>query len=95
MSQAPSQPLTHAAQLRQILTARRRTLKLTQGALAAKLGISQNRLSEIEADPGNLGVERLLDLCNLLGLNLVIEDRAASATPVASATPAKPKKGEW
>jgi len=80
------QVLTHAPQLRQIITARRRAAKLSQSALAAKLSLSQNRLSEIEATPGSLTVERLLELCNLLGLEVVIQDRS-SARP----TP----KAEW
>jgi HTH-type transcriptional regulator/antitoxin HipB len=69
------QILTHSAQLGQILVTRRRASKLSQRALAAKLAISQNRLSEIETDPGTLTVERLLELANLLGLELVIHDR--------------------
>jgi len=72
------QVLTHAGQLRQILIARRRAAKLSQRALAAKLLLSQNRLSEIEINPGSLTVERLLELCNLLGLEVVIQDRAAT-----------------
>jgi len=43
--------------------------------LAAKLPLSQNRLSEIESSPGNLTVERLLALCALVGLEVVIQDR--------------------
>ena len=69
------QILTHSAQLGQILATRRRATKLSQRALAAKLAISQNRLSEIEANPGTLTVDRLLELANLLGLELVIQDR--------------------
>ena len=69
------QILNHSAQLGQILASRRKALKLSQQALAAKLTISQNRLSEIETNPGTLTVERLLDLGNLLGLELVIQDR--------------------
>lgn len=70
-----SQPLTQSSQVGRILTARRRALKLSQQALAAKLGISQNRLSEIEAHPARLPLERLLDIANILGLELVIQDR--------------------
>jgi HTH-type transcriptional regulator/antitoxin HipB len=69
------QILTHSAQLGQILVTRRRASKLSQRALAAKLAISQNRLSEIEASPGTLTVDRVLELANLLGLELVIQDR--------------------
>jgi HTH-type transcriptional regulator/antitoxin HipB len=78
------QILTHSAQLGQILAARRRASKLSQRTLAAKLAISQNRLSEIETNPGNLTVERLLELANLLGLELVIQDRPS--TPRSSKT---------
>ena len=69
------QILTHGAQLGQVLASRRRASKLSQRALAAKLAISQNRLSEIETNPGTLTVDRLLEIANLLGLELVIQDR--------------------
>ena len=69
------QILTHSAQLGQVLSTRRRTSKLSQRELAAKLAISQNRLSEIETNPGTITVDRLLELANLLGLELVIQDR--------------------
>ena len=75
---AMKQILTHGAQLGQILATRRRASKLSQRALAAKLAISQNRLSEIETNPGNLTVERLLELANLLGLELLIQDRPST-----------------
>jgi transcriptional regulator with XRE-family HTH domain len=48
------QILTHSVQLGQILATRRRATKLSQRALAAKLAISQNRLSEIEANLGSI-----------------------------------------
>lgn len=69
------QILTHSAQLGQILATRRRAARLSQRTLAAKLAISQNRLSEIETSPGTLSIGRLLELVNLLGLELVIQDR--------------------
>lgn len=80
------QILTHSAQLGQVLASRRRASKLSQRALAAKLAISQNRLSEIETNPGTLTVDRLLELANLLGLELVIQYR-----PPMQAT----SKTEW
>ena len=72
------QILTHGTQLGLILATRRRASKLSQRALATKLAISQNRLSEIEANPGTLTVDRLLELANLLGLELVVQDRPTS-----------------
>jgi HTH-type transcriptional regulator/antitoxin HipB len=80
------QILNHGTQLGQILASRRKALKLSQQALATKLTISQNRLSEIETNPGTLTVERLLDLCNLLGLELVMQNKS---------TAQRPSKTEW
>jgi HTH-type transcriptional regulator/antitoxin HipB len=72
------QIITHSAQLGRILAGRRRAAKQSQRALAAKLAISQNRLSEIESRPGTLSVDRLLELANVLGLELVVQDRPAA-----------------
>lgn len=80
------QVITHSAQLGQILAGRRKASKRSQRALAAKLAISQNRLSEIESNPGTLAVDRLLELANILGLELVIQDK-----PPAS----RSSKTEW
>jgi len=80
------QILARSAQLGRILATRRRASKLSQRTLAAKLAISQNRLSEIETSPGTLTVERLLELTNLLGLELVIQDRSSAQ---------RPSKTEW
>jgi len=38
----------------------------------------RNRLSEIETNPGKLAVERLLELANLLGLELVTQNRPST-----------------
>ena len=70
-----SQLLNNSAQLAQILKARRSALGLTQQALATKLAITQNRVSQIETNPRALGFERLLELFNLLGLDLIVQDR--------------------
>jgi len=73
------QTLTHPRQLGHILRARRKALHLTQRDLATKLSITQNRLSQIEADPGALPIGRLLDLSNILGLELIIQDSKSAA----------------
>jgi HTH-type transcriptional regulator/antitoxin HipB len=71
------QVLTHSTQLGRILAGRRKALKRPQREVAAKLAISQNRLSELEDDAGRLTLERLLALVNLLGLELVIQDKSS------------------
>lgn len=57
------------------MAARRKALKLSQKDLALKLGISQNRLSQLETDPARLTLDRLIALANLLGLELVLQDK--------------------
>ena len=69
------QVLTHSAQLGRIIVDRRRASGLSQRALAAKLALSQNRWSEIESDAAALTVGRLLELANVLGLELIVQDR--------------------
>ncbi len=70
------QRITTRVQLLQTLSARRRALKLSQKQLADKLGIHQSHLSDIETGRRTLNVDRLLELCNLLGLELIVQDRA-------------------
>jgi HTH-type transcriptional regulator / antitoxin HipB len=71
--------ITTATQLGRNLVARRKALHLSQQQLARQLGISQNRLSELEAHPESLTLERLLVLMNLLNLELVVRERTGSA----------------
>jgi len=73
------QTLTHPRQLGHILRARRKALRLTQRDLATKLAITQNRLSQIEADPSTIPLGRLLDISNILGLDLIVQDRKSAA----------------
>ena len=73
------QTLTHARQLGHILRARRKAQRLTQRDLAAKLAITQHRLSQIEADPSALPLRRLLDLSNILGLDVIVQDRRSAS----------------
>lgn len=71
-------PIVTPKQIGAALVARRKKLELSQTQLAGKLGLSQNRLSELENAPQSLTVEQLLALLNLLGLELTIADRAPS-----------------
>ena len=67
------------------LSARRKALGLTQQEVASRLGISQNRLSELESRPALLTVERLLALSGILGLELALQERPKAPAP----------KSEW
>jgi HTH-type transcriptional regulator/antitoxin HipB len=74
----PMNPITTPAQLGRNIAARRKALHLSQQQLAIQLGISQNRLSELEAHPETLTLERLLALLNLLNLELAVRERPTS-----------------
>jgi HTH-type transcriptional regulator/antitoxin HipB len=80
------QLLTTPTQLGEVLRGRRKARGLSQAELAAKLAISQSRLSILESDPAGLTVDRLLALAGVLGLEIVIQD----------GTPAEGRrKSEW
>lgn len=82
------QVVTNPTQVAEILRGRRKARRLPQQELAAKLGVSQSRLSALEAGTSALTLDRLLALANLLGLQLILEDK-----------PSKPNKSssraEW
>lgn len=77
--------ITHANQIGAILSARRKSLELSQAEVASRLGLSQNRLSELESRPETLTVAQLLALLNTLGLEVTVSEQAAAARP----------KSEW
>ena len=70
------QRINSPTQIGGILISRRKALGVSQATLAAKLAISQQRLSELETQPGSLTVERLMAWFNLLSLDLVVDERA-------------------
>lgn len=69
--------LYSSEQVGQILVARRKALGLTQADVATRLGISQNRWSELENQPGQLTLDRLLRLASILNIEWVIQDPAS------------------
>jgi len=71
----PSQPLVTALQLGQLLRAARKRRKLTQAEVAARLGMSQNRVSYLEQHPDELSFKQLLGLCTAVGLELRLGER--------------------
>lgn len=64
------QSLVTAIQLGQLLKAARKHRELTQAQLAARLGLSQNRISHLEQHPDELSFKQLLGWCAALGLEL-------------------------
>jgi HTH-type transcriptional regulator/antitoxin HipB len=71
-------PVTTPAQIGSILASQRKHLKLSQAQVAARVGLSQNRLSVLETNPTALTAKQLLALLNVLGLEIAIGERSAS-----------------
>lgn len=70
-----TQPIVTPAQLGALLVNVRKSRKLTQAQLGARLGLSQKRVSELELAPGTLSVDQLLAVCAQLGLQLSLQLR--------------------
>jgi HTH-type transcriptional regulator/antitoxin HipB len=62
-------------QLAQLLAASRREAGLTQAEAAARIGVSQSRISAFEADASALTLTQLLALCGTYGLRLQVLDK--------------------
>lgn len=75
------QIITTPTQVGEILRRRRKSRGMPQRELASKLGLSQNRLSTLEADPASLTLARLIAAANLLGLEVVLQDKGDVPSP--------------
>lgn len=75
------QVITNPKQLGGLLLGRRKHLGLSQAQVAEKLGLSQSRLSELEANPQTLTIEQVLVLIKVLGLQMAVGDRTPSRKP--------------
>ncbi|MGF6774313.1 HTH-type transcriptional regulator/antitoxin HipB [Paraburkholderia sp. GAS199] len=62
-------------QMAQLLTAGRRQAGFTQAEAAARLGISQSRISALETDASALTLAQLLALCGIYRLQLHVLDK--------------------
>ena len=74
--------INNPTQIGATLSGRRKHLKLSQTDVANRLGLSQNRLSELEAKPETLTVEQLLALLNVLGLEMTLSERTGGKSRV-------------
>jgi HTH-type transcriptional regulator / antitoxin HipB len=68
-------------QLSALIKAARKAHGFTQAKVASRLGVSQNRFSELERDASGLSVERLLELAKALGLELFVQKSGARSDP--------------
>lgn len=97
-------PLKTAEQLRQQLRSLRKARGLTQADLGSMIGVSQARVVEIEANPGAVSMQQILQVLQAMGVGLVIRDAQADAAaealprephPAVAATGIEAKKGSW
>ena len=65
-------PLRSPDQLTATLQALRKSAHLTQSELAARMGLTQQNLSEIENIPGRMSVTRFMKLLGSMGAEIVI-----------------------
>jgi HTH-type transcriptional regulator/antitoxin HipB len=69
-------------QLGQALRSRRAKLKLSQTDVGTKVGIKQDTVSMLEIHTSSSTVETLYKALSALGLELVVREKARSATSV-------------
>jgi HTH-type transcriptional regulator/antitoxin HipB len=70
------QIVTTPGQVGEIVRGRRKVRRISQQALASQMGVSQGRFSILEGDPTSMTLGRLLLLAKLLGLEIVVQDKA-------------------
>jgi HTH-type transcriptional regulator/antitoxin HipB len=68
-------PLITTTQLGRLLVSARKAKNFTQIDLAANVGLSQARISQIEKQPETITTQQLLLLTSVLGLELFLEPR--------------------
>ena len=68
-------PLLTVTQLGHLLLTARRAKKLTQADLAARVGVSQGRISQMETQPETITAQQLLLLTSVLDLELSLGPR--------------------
>ncbi|CAD6549945.1 helix-turn-helix domain-containing protein [Paraburkholderia kirstenboschensis] len=73
-------------QIAQLLAASRRQAGLTQAEAAARVGVSQSRISAWETDAAALTVAQLLSLCGAYGLQLQLRDKNQPGSEPALST---------
>lgn len=92
-----NQLLSVPSQVGLVLRAMRKSTKLSQKQLGTKLGLSQNRVSELETDPGSMRVDQLLAVISALGLELQVQTRGGSTVAASESSQGQSTVGtvEW
>jgi HTH-type transcriptional regulator/antitoxin HipB len=75
-----------ARQLPALLQGYRKESGMTQTEVAHRLGITQQTLSALERNAAKVSADRLLELLNILGVEVVLRESSASKSSSSSAT---------
>ncbi len=67
-------PVAITSQLKHYLRSLRKARGLTQADLAKRLGVVQSRVADIEANPGAVSVEQLMQVLTTLNAQMVVRD---------------------
>ena len=76
-------------QLKQQLRSLRKARGLNQTELGVRLGVTQRRIAEIEANPGVVAVDQIIKIFSALAAELVLRDVSTPPRPPSSAAPAE------
>jgi HTH-type transcriptional regulator/antitoxin HipB len=79
-------PVALISQLKQHLRSLRKASGLTQAELANRLGVGQSRVADIEANPGAVSVEQLLQVLTMLNAQMVVRDLQSRRDAIAVVT---------
>ncbi len=83
-----------SSQLSLHLKSLRKSRKLTQADMAARLQITQERYSQIERNPELIAVGRLLEIFAVLGVDVLLKLRPPESARTPMATPTPTRRGE-
>lgn len=78
-------PIRFADQLKPHLKSLRKKSGWTQAELGLRLGVKQARVAEIEASPGVVGIEQMIQVLAALGMDLVLSERDVGLAPAPEA----------
>lgn len=73
------QVISVSDQLGHILQSSRKSARLSQAAMAEKLGISQSRISAMELDPASISLGQLITMMAALDLEMIVQSKSSLA----------------
>ncbi|KGM39912.1 XRE family transcriptional regulator [Aquabacterium sp. NJ1] len=88
-------PVRSPDQLPALLQSFRKAAGLTQAETALRLGVTQQTYSALERHASKVSAERLLQLLNLLGVELVLHAKSTPQPGVRAAEPSADNGPAW